>query len=68
MQENQTLKDYIVDVNSKIEVFKDKESKMIKLLIAIKNRGIDIDKIYNSDVLNEQLDESSNSELNEKLF
>jgi hypothetical protein len=68
LQENQTLKDYIVDVNSKIEVFKDKESKMIKLLIAIKNRGIDIDKIYNSDVLNEQLDESSNSELNEKLF
>ncbi len=37
--------------------FKDKESKMIKLLLAVKKRGVDIDKIYNVDVLNEELDD-----------
>ena len=31
---------------------------MIKLLMAVKKRGIDIDKIYNIDVLNEDLEES----------
>jgi hypothetical protein len=34
--------------------FKDKEGKLIKLLLAIKNRGVDIDMIYNNDVLNEE--------------
>ena len=36
----------------------EKEAKMVKLLMALKNRGIDIDKIYNVDVLNEELDQS----------
>jgi hypothetical protein len=29
---------------------------MIKLLLAIKNKGIDIDNIYNNEVVNENLD------------
>lgn len=29
---------------------------MIKLLLAIKNKGIDIDNIYNNNVVNEQLE------------
>ena len=29
---------------------------MIKLLLAIKKRGVDIDTIYNIDVLNDELD------------
>ena len=36
---------------------------MIKLLLAIKKRGIDIDKIYNSDVLNEEGDGDDESNL-----
>ena len=29
---------------------------MVKLLIALKKRGIDVDKVYNVDVLNDELD------------
>ena len=29
---------------------------MIKLLLAVKKRGVDIDRIYNHDVLNEEED------------
>ena len=29
---------------------------MIKLLLAIKKRGVDIDNIYNVDVVNDELD------------
>lgn len=31
----------------------DKESKLIKLVKAIKRSGVDIEKIYNEEVLNE---------------
>ena len=29
---------------------------MVKLLLAVKKRGINIDEIYNADVLNDELD------------
>lgn len=31
----------------------DKESKLIKLVLAIKRSGVDIEKLYNEEVLNE---------------
>ncbi|EAR97738.2 hypothetical protein TTHERM_00621580 (macronuclear) [Tetrahymena thermophila SB210] len=53
-KENEMLKDYILEQEKKVNQFKEKESKMIKLLLAVKKRGIDIDDIYNNDVLNEE--------------
>lgn len=35
---------------------------MIKLLLAIKKRGVDIDRIYNHDVVNEDANNSSDAE------
>lgn len=32
----------------------DKENKLIKLVLAIKRTGIDIEKIYNEEVLNDE--------------
>ena len=32
----------------------EKESKLIKLVLAIKKGGIDIEKIYNEEVLNDE--------------
>ena len=37
----------------------EKESKLIKLVLAIKKSGIDIEKIYNEEVLNEESNENS---------
>lgn len=34
-----------------MQQLKQKENKMIQLLLAIKNKGINIDEIYNKDVL-----------------
>jgi hypothetical protein len=34
----------------------EKESKLIKLVLAIKNTGVDIEKIYNEEVLNDDSD------------
>ena len=31
----------------------EKETKLIKLVLAIKNTGVDIEKIYNEEVLND---------------
>ena len=42
-KENDMLRDYILDQEKKVNVFKEKEGKMIKLLLAVKKRGIDID-------------------------
>lgn len=36
----------------------EKESKLIKLVLAIKKTGIDIEKIYNEEVLNDDSDVS----------
>lgn len=33
----------------------------MKLLLAIKNRGVDIDRIYDHDVLNEEIDKEDES-------
>jgi len=33
---------------------KEKESKMIKLLLAVRQWGVDIDEIYRNDVLEEE--------------
>lgn len=32
----------------------DKEKKLIKLVLAIKKSGVDIEKIYNEEVLNDE--------------
>jgi hypothetical protein len=34
----------------------EKESKLIKLVLAIKQSGVDIEKIYNEEVLNDEED------------
>lgn len=36
--------------------------KLVRLLVAIKNRGVDIDRIYNHDVLNEEINNSNDLE------
>lgn len=36
----------------------EKESKLIKLVLAIKKTGVDIEKIYNEEVLNDDSDVS----------
>ena len=56
--ENKLLKEYIIEQEKRMQQFKEKETKMIKLLLAIKKRGVDIDKIYNNDVINEADDGS----------
>lgn len=38
---------------------------MIKLLMAIKKRGIDIDKIYNIDVINDENEQENEEEMQE---
>ena len=47
-----------MEQEKKMQQFSEKESKMIKLLLAIKKRGVDIDRIYNHDILNEDDDGS----------
>ncbi|KRX01206.1 hypothetical protein PPERSA_03710 [Pseudocohnilembus persalinus] len=50
----------------KLQQFQQKERKMINLLIAIKNKGIDIDTIYNQEVLpfeNDQGNETEQSDI-----
>lgn len=39
---------------------------MIKLLMAIKKRGIDIDKIYNIDVINDENEQENEEEMQEQ--
>lgn len=39
----------------------EKESKLIKLVLAIKRSGVDIEKIYNEEVLNEESDDNSHN-------
>ncbi|KAL4504082.1 hypothetical protein ABPG72_022712 [Tetrahymena utriculariae] len=51
--ENQILKEYVVEQEKKLTAYKDKESSMIKLLLAIKKNGVDIDEIYERDVVNQ---------------
>ncbi|CAD8047631.1 unnamed protein product [Paramecium sonneborni] len=48
----------------KLQQMSDKEAKLIKLVLAIKRTGIDIEKIYNEEVLNdESLHESNDQQL-----
>ncbi|CAD8045583.1 unnamed protein product [Paramecium sonneborni] len=48
----------------KLQQMSDKEAKLIKLVLAIKRSGIDIEKIYNEEVLNDDsLLESNNQQL-----
>ncbi|KAL4473774.1 hypothetical protein ABPG74_022638 [Tetrahymena malaccensis] len=51
--ENQILREYVVEQEKKLTAYKDKESSMIKLLLAIKKNGVDIDEIYERDVVNQ---------------
>lgn len=62
-QENEVLKQYILEQDNKLTVYKDKEQKMIKLLLAVKKRGVDIDRIYNHDVINDETNNSSDTEV-----
>ena len=46
----ENLKQMSINQQNTINMYKNKETKMIKLLYIIKKQGIDIDKIYNQDV------------------
>lgn len=46
-------------MQQKISEMSEKEAKLIKLVLAIRKTGVDIEKIYNEEVLN---DENSFSE------
>jgi hypothetical protein len=48
-------------MKQKIQEMSEKESKLIKLVLAIKKSGVDIEKIYNEEVLNDE------SEVNESI-
>ncbi|CAD8089074.1 unnamed protein product [Paramecium sonneborni] len=47
------LKEMTILMQQKILEMSEKESKLIKLVLAIRKTGIDIEKIYNEEVLNE---------------
>ncbi|CAD8083156.1 unnamed protein product [Paramecium sonneborni] len=51
--ETHQLKEMATLMQQKIQEMSDKESKLIKLVKAIKRSGVDIEKIYNEEVLNE---------------
>jgi hypothetical protein len=40
-------------LKQRIEEMSEKESKLIKLVLAIKKSGVDIEKVYNEEVLND---------------
>ena len=46
-------------MQAKLEEMGEKESKLIKLVLAIKRTGVDIEKIYNEEVLNDETDNSN---------
>ncbi|CAD8044388.1 unnamed protein product [Paramecium primaurelia] len=48
----------------KLQEMSEKESKLVKLILAIKKSGIDIEKIYNEEVLNDDNVLESNNKLN----
>ena len=41
-------------MKQKIQEMSEKEAKLIKLVLAIKKTGVDIEKIYNEEVLNDE--------------
>jgi hypothetical protein len=41
-------------LQQRLEEMSEKESKLIKLVLAIKNTGVDIEKVYNEEVLNDE--------------
>ena len=51
--ETYQLKEMATAMQSKISEMSEKESKLIKLVLAIRRTGVDIEKIYNEEVLNE---------------
>ncbi len=50
------LRDISSHLQAKLMEMGEKESKLIKLVLAIKNTGVDIEKIYNEEVLNDDSD------------
>ncbi|KAM3136058.1 hypothetical protein pb186bvf_011863 [Paramecium bursaria] len=68
------LKEISSMMQQKIQEMSDKESKLIKLVLAIRKTGVDIEKIYNEEVLNddslqsEQIIESRKVSQIEKSF
>ncbi|CAD8077150.1 unnamed protein product [Paramecium primaurelia] len=65
--ETHQLKEMAQLMQDKIQEMSDKESKLIKLVLAIKRSGIDIEKIYNEEVLNEDsISEQQNHSIRDK--
>ncbi|CAK83087.1 unnamed protein product (macronuclear) [Paramecium tetraurelia] len=58
------LKEMINLMQQKISEMSEKESKLIKLVLAIRKSGIDIEKIYNEEVLNEDSLSEQNNQSN----
>ena len=53
MMKDSELREFTVQLYDKLQVISEKEAKLIKLVMAIKNSGVDIEKIYNEEVLND---------------
>ena len=51
LKENTKLKNVVLDQQNTIFYMKDKESKLIKLLLGVKKRGIDLEEIFQEEVL-----------------
>ena len=52
--ENERLRLWIVELQNTLIFMRDKEAKLIKLLIAVKNKGVDLDQIFKEEVLNDK--------------
>ena len=70
-REIENFKNQLADNQNIIAQLKEKEKKLISLLIAVKKRGIDLEKILNEEVIKEKTntynDEDSNESISNKL-
>ncbi|CAD8183230.1 unnamed protein product [Paramecium octaurelia] len=63
------LKEMTILMQQKIQEMSEKEQKLIKLVLAIRRTGIDIEKIYNEEVLNDDsVSEQQNQSNREKKW
>jgi hypothetical protein len=53
LKENEKLKATVIEMQNALIAMRDKENKLIKLLIGVKNKGVDLDQIFREEVLNE---------------
>ncbi|CAD8085641.1 unnamed protein product [Paramecium sonneborni] len=62
--ETYKLKEMATIMQQKIKEMSDKESKLIKLVLAVKRSGVDVEKLYNEEILND--DSTSEQQIQSK--